>query len=106
MAIKTIIVDDEPLAREKLRGFLEKENDVEIIGECRDGREALETIEGQGPDLVFLDVQMPEMDGFEVLENLEPEGLPTVYRGPYEYSHPEHDSDYWPQNEPPKEQPA
>ncbi len=75
MAIKTIIVDDEPLAREKLRGFLEKEPDVEIIGECRDGREALEAIESDKPDLVFLDVQMPEMDGFEVLENLGPEGL-------------------------------
>ncbi len=78
MAIKTIIVDDEPLAREKLRGFLEKESDVEIIGECRDGREALEAIESEKPDLVFLDVQMPEMDGFEVLENLDPEALPTV----------------------------
>ena len=78
MAIRTIIVDDEPLAREKLRAFLETEADVEIIDECRDGREALETIEGEKPDLVFLDVQMPEMDGFEVLENLEREGLPTV----------------------------
>ncbi len=78
MAIKTIIVDDEPLAREKLRGFLENEADIEIIGECRDGREALETIESEKPDLVFLDVQMPEMDGFEVLDNLEPQNLPTV----------------------------
>ena len=78
MAIKTLIVDDEPLAREKLRGFLEGEKDIEILGECRDGREALETIEAEKPDLVFLDVQMPEMDGFEVLENLEPESLPTV----------------------------
>ncbi len=78
MAIRTLIVDDEPLAREKLRGFLEKETDVEIVGECRDGREALETIESEKPDLVFLDVQMPEMDGFEVLENLETELLPTV----------------------------
>jgi two-component system, LytTR family, response regulator len=76
--IKTIIVDDEPLAREKLRGFLEQEPDVEIIGECRDGREALETIEAEQPDLVFLDVQMPEMDGFEVLEHVEPEIMPTV----------------------------
>ncbi len=78
MPIKTIIVDDEPLAREKLRGFLENEPDVRIAGECRDGREALETIEAEKPDLVFLDVQMPEMDGFEVLDNLEPDQLPTV----------------------------
>ncbi len=78
MAIKTLIIDDEPLAREKLRGFLERESDVEVIGECRDGREALETIEAEKPDLVFLDVQMPEMDGFEVLDNLEPGALPTV----------------------------
>ncbi len=78
MAIKTILVDDEPLAREKLRGFLEKESDVEIVGECRDGREALETIESVKPDLVFLDVQMPEMDGFEVLDNLESDELPTI----------------------------
>ncbi len=78
MAIRTIIVDDEPLAREKLRGFLERESDVDVVGECRDGREALETIEAEKPDLVFLDVQMPEMDGFEVIENLEPEALPTV----------------------------
>ncbi len=78
MAITTIIVDDEPLAREKLRSFLGKESDLEIIGECRDGREALEAIEAHEPDLVFLDVQMPEMDGFEVLEHLEAERLPTV----------------------------
>ncbi len=78
MTIKTLIVDDEPLAREKLRGFLEKESDIEVLGECRDGREALETIDAEKPDLVFLDVQMPEMDGFEVLENLEPDALPTV----------------------------
>ncbi len=78
MTIKTIIVDDEPLAREKLRGFLEQESDFEILGECRDGREALETIEAEKPDLVFLDIQMPEMDGFEVLENLDPGALPTV----------------------------
>ena len=78
MAIKTLIIDDEPLAREKLHGFLEGAEDIEIIAECRDGREALETIEKQSPDLVFLDVQMPEMDGFEVLANLDAESLPTV----------------------------
>lgn len=78
MAIRTLIVDDEPLAREKLRGFLEKELDIEVIGECRDGREAVEAIDEKRPDLVFLDVQMPEMDGFEVLENLEEDHLPQV----------------------------
>lgn len=78
MPIRTLIIDDEPLAREKLRGFLDGEEDLEIVAECRDGREALLTIEKERPDLIFLDVQMPEMDGFEVLENLDPEALPTV----------------------------
>ncbi len=76
--ITTIIVDDEPLAREKLRGFLESESDIEVIAECRDGAEALVTIEQEKPDLVFLDVQMPELDGFEMLENLDRTLLPTV----------------------------
>ncbi|MEM9558076.1 MAG: LytTR family DNA-binding domain-containing protein [Acidobacteriota bacterium] len=78
MAIRTILVDDEPLAREKLQGFLQKETDIEIVAECRDGREAVETIERERPDLVFLDVQMPEMDGFEVIETLEADSLPIV----------------------------
>lgn len=78
MAIRTLIVDDEPLAREKLRGFLDKEDDVEIVAECRDGREALETIEAEKPDLVFLDIQMPELTGFEVLDHLDPEHMPRV----------------------------
>ncbi len=78
MAIRTILVDDEPLAREKLRGFLEPEGDFEVIAECRDGAEALSTIEKERPDLVFLDVQMPELDGFEVLDRLERERLPAV----------------------------
>ncbi|MCP4664496.1 MAG: response regulator transcription factor [bacterium] len=78
MVITTIIVDDEPLAREKLRGFLESESDIEVIAECRDGAEALITIEQEKPDLVFLDVQMPELDGFEVLDNLDRTHLPTV----------------------------
>ncbi len=78
MAIRTILVDDEPLAREKLRGFLESEPDFEVIAECRDGAEALSTIESEKPDLVFLDVQMPELDGFEVLDRLGREHLPTV----------------------------
>jgi two-component system LytT family response regulator len=78
VAIRTLIVDDEPLAREKLLGFLEKELDIEVVGECRDGKEALLEIEEAIPDLVFLDIQMPEMDGFEVLEHLDKEKLPIV----------------------------
>ncbi|MEM1202749.1 MAG: LytTR family DNA-binding domain-containing protein [Acidobacteriota bacterium] len=78
MAIRTLLIDDEPLAREKTRSFLEGLDDIEIIGECRDGKEAVETIDREAPDLIFLDVQMPEMDGFEVLENLDRDKLPTV----------------------------
>ncbi len=78
MAIRTILVDDEPLAREKLRSFLERETGFEIVEECRDGREALLAIEAERPQLVFLDVQMPELDGFEVLEHLETDSMPVV----------------------------
>ncbi len=78
MAIRAIIVDDEPLAREKIRGFLESEEDVEIVAECRDGHEALLKIDELKPDLAFLDVQMPELDGFEVLDHLERDALPTI----------------------------
>ncbi|HEX9730834.1 MAG TPA: response regulator [Thermoanaerobaculia bacterium] len=78
MAIRTILVDDEPLAREKLRGFLESEPDFEVIGECRDGAEAIRAIQREEPELVFLDVQMPELDGFEVLDRLDRRRLPAV----------------------------
>jgi two-component system LytT family response regulator len=76
--IRALVVDDEPLARERIRGLLAKEDDVELVGECADGPSAIEAIERDGPDLVFLDVQMPELDGFDVLEAVEPEKLPCV----------------------------
>jgi two-component system LytT family response regulator len=76
--IRTLIVDDEPLARERLRSLLEAEPDIEIVGECRDGREAVETIRKIGPDLVFLDVQIPELDGFGVLETLGADRAPVI----------------------------
>jgi two-component system LytT family response regulator len=76
--LRVLIVDDEPLAREKLRTLLQKEPDVEIAGECRDGAEAVTAIARITPDLVFLDVQMPEVDGFGVLEALPPRALPAV----------------------------
>lgn len=75
--LRTLIVDDEPLARERLRTLLGDQPDIEVIGECEDGPAAVETIERERPDLVFLDVQMPELTGFEVLEKLEV-GTPTV----------------------------
>ncbi len=78
MRIRTLIVDDEPLGRERIRSLLEGDPEIEIAGECGSGLEALEAIEQAKPDLVFLDVQMPEMDGFEVLSALESEQMPVV----------------------------
>jgi len=68
--IKTIIIDDEPLGRRIIREYLEDHTDVEIITECRDAHEALEAIEKYNPDLIFLDINMPEIDGFELLRML------------------------------------
>jgi|SRR6185437_9317128 len=67
MDLKTLIVDDEPLAREGLRSLLSVDPEVSAIQEARNGREAIAAIREYNPDLVFLDVQMPEMDGFEVM---------------------------------------
>ncbi len=78
MKTRTLIVDDEALARERLRTLLEAEPEIEIVGECSDGREALEMIQSANPDLLFLDVQMPELDGFGVLEALAGEPIPAV----------------------------
>jgi two-component system LytT family response regulator len=68
--MKALIVDDEPLARSLVRELLKNETDVEIAGEAANGREAVELIRAAAPDIVFLDIQMPELDGFEVLESL------------------------------------
>jgi two-component system LytT family response regulator len=78
MKIRTLIVDDEPLAREWVRNGLQDEPDLEIIGECGDGFEAVRTIAAEKPDLVLLDVQMPGLDGFGVLANVEADDLPSV----------------------------
>ncbi len=66
--IRAIIVDDEDLARQVLREFLSKHDDIEIIAECANGFEAVKAVMEQKPDLLFLDIQMPKLDGFEVLE--------------------------------------
>lgn len=76
--IKTLIVDDEPLARRNLRLLLERDSQIEIIGECRNGKDAVKTIETSRPDLIFLDIQMPEMDGFDVLEQVGPEHVQAI----------------------------
>ncbi len=76
--MRTLIVDDEPLARERLQTLLRQEPDIELIGECADGRDAVSTIESKAPDLVFLDIQMPGVDGFGVLQALEHRPLPAV----------------------------
>jgi two-component system LytT family response regulator len=79
-AIRTLIVDDEPLARETLRVLLRADPEVDVVGECRSGPEAVDRTLELEPDLVFLDIQMPEMDGFDVLETLAVEGvrIPTI----------------------------
>src|SRR6185295_6999808 len=76
--IRTVIVDDEPLARRGIRAHLDLEKDIEIVSECRNGREAVAAIEDGAPDLVFLDVQMPELDGFGVVDEVGVERMPTV----------------------------
>jgi len=78
MKLQAIIVDDEPPARERIRLFLKEEPDVQLVAECSSGSEALAQIKRNKPDLVFLDVQMPGMDGFEVLHNVPIEELPLV----------------------------
>jgi two-component system LytT family response regulator len=76
--IRTVIVDDEPLARDKLRVFLARHPQLELVGEAGDGLEAARLIDHLRPDLVLLDVQMPELDGFEALAALDQEPLPHV----------------------------
>src|SRR5688500_11009444 len=76
--IRTLIVDDEPLARERLASLLMTEQDIEIVGQCRDGEEAVTAIVDHEPDLVFLDVQMPQMNGFEVIEAVGGDRMPLV----------------------------
>ncbi|MCI0642414.1 MAG: LytTR family DNA-binding domain-containing protein [Gemmataceae bacterium] len=78
MKIRTLIVDDEPLARQRVRALLEVEPDIDIIGECGDGGQAAAQVRRLKPDLMFLDVQMPVLDGFGVLEELQGETLPVV----------------------------
>jgi two-component system, LytTR family, response regulator len=76
--IKALVIDDEPLARAMIREMLEGDSTVEIVGECANGQEAIEAIRSLSPDLIFLDIQMPELGGFEVLESLDEGQAPFV----------------------------
>ena len=82
--IRTLIVDDDAVSRQRIRALLEREPDVEVTGECADGAEAIPRIRAESPDLVFLDVQMPNVDGFGVVEAVGAGGMPvTVFASAY-----------------------
>ena len=76
--MKVLIVDDEPLARDRIREMLGDYPEMEVIAEARNGREAIDSIKTDSPDLVFLDVQMPDLNGFDVLANLNVERMPLI----------------------------
>ena len=77
MKTRVLIVDDEPIARRGIRRYLAKHNDIEVVGEAANGISAVEQINELHPDIVFLDVQMPDLDGFGVIENVEPSTGPA-----------------------------
>src|SRR3712207_1688737 len=76
--IKVLVVDDELLGRKRIRLLLREHADIKIVGECVNGRQAVEAIQNLKPDLIFLDVQMPETDGFGVVEIIGAENMPAV----------------------------
>ncbi len=80
MKLKTLIADDEPLARERLRFLLASDEEIQIVGECHNGREVIAALKAKPVDLVFLDIQMPGNTGFEVVEEIGPAKMPmTVF---------------------------
>lgn len=76
--LRAIIVDDESLARRRIRDLLAADPDVEVVAECANGMHALQSITNLEPDLLFLDIQMPEMDGFAVLRRIEADHVPVI----------------------------
>ena len=80
-ALRTIIVDDEPLARQGLRLRLDEIDEVNIVAECKNGREALTAVAELSPDLLFLDIQMPGLSGFDVVAQLQQDDMPFVPGG-------------------------
>lgn len=78
MKLRTLIADDEPLARERLRYLLSSDEEIEIVGECRNGREVIAALRNSGVDLLFLDIQMPGRGGFEVIEQVGADKIPVT----------------------------
>jgi two-component system LytT family response regulator len=78
MTTRALIVDDEPLARRAVRRLLDKHDGIEVVAECGDGESAVRMIRELGPDLVFLDIQMPAMDGFAVLREIGASAMPVT----------------------------
>jgi len=78
MTIRALLVDDEAVARRRIRRLLAGETDITVVGECADGASAVQAIAAAQPHVVFLDVQMPELDGFEVVQALKPGDLPAI----------------------------
>ena len=78
MSLRVAIVDDEPLARERIRELLRAHGDIEVVAECADGRAAVAELPARAPDIVFLDIQIPEVDGFGVVEALGTGRLPEI----------------------------
>jgi two-component system LytT family response regulator len=78
MSIRALVVDDEPLGRRAIGRFLSKHTGVDVIGECGDGESAVTAIRERKPDLVFLDIQMPEMDGFQVVSEVGANQMPVT----------------------------
>jgi two-component system LytT family response regulator len=76
--LRVLVVDDEPLARSGIADLVTRDDELEVVGQCGDGRAAVEAIRTLAPDLVLLDIQMPEMDGFEVIQQVGPERMPAV----------------------------
>jgi two-component system LytT family response regulator len=78
MSIRVVVVDDEPLPRRRIVDLVAQQDDMELVGEASDGRAALDLIVAARPDVAFLDIQMPELDGFQVISALADDALPTI----------------------------
>src|SRR5438309_1558629 len=76
--IRVVIADDERLARTKLRILLDSEPGIQVVAECEDGRQTILAVNAHAPDLLLLDIQMPDLDGFEVLKEISPALIPAV----------------------------